>query len=438
MKIRYFIPIICLLIFSCQRDRIPKMEPVDLNLNLSYASEELNGKLELNTAKVTVTNLSTKVRSTYSPQDAAVSIENLKPGNYDIDASITISKEQYTQVTGLETAEDVTFNVSFKKYNLIRSTTLALELVAGTVGDFVIKQVYYAGSDQKNGALYRDQFFEIQNNTDRILYADSLYFGRIYGRQSITTDKEHYQPNGQLDWSKSENMTMGNEANTDYVYLRDLFMIPGDGHTYPIDPGKSIVIAQNALNHKVPFVGNNGVETPIRNPELTVDLSKATFETYFGDIPGKKPFASDINNLDVPNVEVLDYVANDWILDNPGRDGYVIFKRSSREEVLALKNYVVPSLKPPAASEKTYRQLPVSWIMDALEIQPNTASSRLPKKLGPSQDAGFSFVHLGAYSSQAVIRKTEGNNNGVIKLKDTNNSTEDFVFIKANPFGFAN
>ncbi|MNL40789.1 hypothetical protein D3C87_1631620 [compost metagenome] len=76
--------------------------------------------------------------------------------------------------------------------------------------------------------------------------------------------------------------------------------------------------------------------------------------------------------------------------------------------------------------------------MDALEIQPNTAGARLPKKLGPSQDAGFSFVPLGAYSSQAVIRKTEGNNNGVIKLKDTNNSTEDFVFIKANPFGFAN
>ncbi|UZJ63015.1 hypothetical protein OKW96_10720 [Sphingobacterium sp. KU25419] len=151
MKIRYFIPIICLSIFSCQRDRIPKMEPVDLNLNLRYASEELNGQLELNTAKVTVTNLSTKVSSSYSPQDAAVSIENLKPGNYDIDASITISKEKYTQITGLETAEDVTFNVSFKKYNLIRSTTLRLELVAGTVGDFVIKQVYYAGSDQKNG-----------------------------------------------------------------------------------------------------------------------------------------------------------------------------------------------------------------------------------------------------------------------------------------------
>ncbi|UZJ63016.1 DUF4876 domain-containing protein [Sphingobacterium sp. KU25419] len=198
---------------------------------------------------------------------------------------------------------------------------------------------------------------------------------------------------------------MGNEANTDYVYLRDLFMIPGDGHTYPIDPGKSIVIAQNALNHKVPFVGNNGVETPIRDPELTVDLSKATFETYFGDIPGKKPFASDINNLDIPNVEVLDYVGNDWILDNPGRDGYVIFKRSNREEVLALKDYAVPSLKPPAASEKTYKQLPVRWIMDALEIQPNTAGARLPKKLGSSQDAGFSFVPLGAYSSQAVIRK---------------------------------
>lgn len=213
-------------------------------------------------------------------------------------------------------------------------------------------------------------------------------------------------------------------------------MIPGNGKTYPVEPGKSIVIAQNALNHKAPFIGNNGKEVAIKNPDLTVDLSKANFEVYFGDIPGKTPFATDIDNPAVPNVEILDYAGNDWILDNLGRDAYVIFKHANRSDVENLKSYAEPSISVPTSTAKKYRQLPVGWIMDAVEVQPNTKDARIPKKLTASQDAGFTFAPLGGYSSQSVIRKTEKTNNGVRKLKDTNNSTEDFIAIKANPFGF--
>lgn len=439
MNIRFFMLLLSIGLFSCNREREPKMVPVDLQVNISYASADLNGRMDLSAVNIKVTNLSTQVNTTFNPQDAVLHLKDMKLGYYDIDASITISKEEYFRVTGLESDRDVTFNASFKKYNLLRPSTLNMQLISGSTGDFLIKQVYYAGSDSRQGALYRDQFFEIHNNTDRILYADSIYFGRIYGRQSLTTEKEYYQAgNHQLDWSKAVGINIGNVANTDYVYLRDLFMIPGDGKTYPVAPGKSIIIAQNALNHKIPFVGNNGAEVPIRNPELTVDLSQANFETYFGDIPGRLPFATDINNPAVPNVEIIDYTGNDWIMDNPGRDGYVIFKHSNREEIVALKTYFLPTLISPIPGDKTYRQLPNSWIMDAVEIQPNTISGRLPKKLGPSLDAGFSFVTLGSYSSQSIIRKTESDNGGIIKLKDTNNSTEDFVVIKANPFGFAN
>ncbi|MGE8427779.1 MAG: DUF4876 domain-containing protein [Sphingobacterium sp.] len=436
MKTRYLIPFLFLPFISCKKDNTPGVQPLDIKLNLKYASENFNTKLDLSKVIVKITNLATKTSGTYSSSQGVVNLSAIIPGEYDIDASITIPKAQYNSLTGESSIEDVTFNASLKKISLTSSTTLDLELVAGLLGDFVIKQVYYAGSDNKEGAVFRDQFFEVYNNTERVLYADSLYFGRLWGRQSPTSQSDYYQSNGQLDWSKSSGMGGYEPANTDYVYLRDLFMIPGNGKTYPVEPGKSIVIAQNALNHKAPFVGNNGKEVAIKNPDLTVDLSKANFEVYFGDIPGKTPFATDIDNPAVPNVEILDYTGNDWILDNLGRDAYVIFKHGNRSDVENLKSYTEPSISVPTSTAKKYRQLPVGWIMDAVEVQPNTKDARIPKKLTASQDAGITFAPLGGYSSQSVIRKTEKTNNGVRKLKDTNNSTEDFIAIKANPFGF--
>ncbi|WP_333863401.1 DUF4876 domain-containing protein [Sphingobacterium sp.] len=436
MKTRYLIPFLILPFISCKKDNTPSVQPLDVQLNLKYASDDLNTTLDLSKAVVKITNLATKTSSVYSPSQGVVNLVSITPGEYDIDASITIPKDQYNSLTGQASLEDVTFNASLKKISLTNSTSLDLELVAGLLGDFIIKQIYYAGSDNKEGAVFRDQFFEVYNNTDRVLYADSLYFGRLWGRQSMTSGSDYYQPNDQLDWSKSLGMVNADRANAEYVYLRDLFMIPGNGRTYPVEPGKSIVIAQNALNHKAPFVGNNGKEVSIKNPDLTVDLSIANFEVYYGDIPGKTPFATDIDNPAVPNVEILDYTGNDWILDNLGRDGYVIFKKSDRSSVENLKSYNEPSVSVPTSTAKKYRQLPVDWIMDAVEVQPNTKDARIPKKLTASLDAGFTFAPLGGYSSQSVIRRTEKTTNGVRKLRDTNNSTADFMVIKANPFGF--
>jgi len=69
-------------------------------------------------------------------------------------------------------------------------------------------------------------------------------------------------------------------------------------------------------------------------------------------------------------------------------------------------------------------------------VQPNIPTSRIPKKLNFALDAGFTFVSEGGYSSQAVIRKTLRKVGDRRILKDSNNSTEDFMVIKANPRGF--
>ena len=411
----------------------------DIKVQLSFADKQNEGKLPISDIKLTLLNLQNNATTTLTNLNALTSIDNLTPGNYDISATVTYSREDYLKFTGEDPGSAISFNYAFKNRLLNKNEILDLSLIAGSLGDFVIKQIYYAGSDTKEGAVFRDQFIEIYNNTDQVLYADSLYIARFYGRQSMTTKNNYFQANEQYDWSKSEGMLAGLSAtaNSNYAYARELVMIPGNGKTYPVQPGKSIVVAQTALNHKAPFTGSNGKEVTILNPSLTVDLSKADFEAYYANLPNINPLPSDIDNPNVPNLDVLETSGRDMIFDNPGRDAFGIFKGKTREEVKALGRYAEPTIASPSASAKRYVQIPTAWLMDAVEIQPNVPTSRLPKKLWTAQDAGFTFAQDGSYSSQSVIRKTAYTSNGRKVLKDTNNSSEDFVSIKANPGGFA-
>src|SRR5690606_17804106 len=126
----------------------------------------------------------------------------------------------------------------------------------------------------------------------------------------------------------------------------------------------------------------------------------------------------------------------DWLLDNPGRDAYVIFRAEEGLDVSQLPMYYAPLLAEPGANADQYIQLPVSAVMDALDVQPTPTEDRIPKKLQPVQDAGYNFVTGGSYSSQALMRKVKETVGGRRVLQDSNNSSADFVSIKANPRGF--
>ncbi|MGO1788503.1 MAG: DUF4876 domain-containing protein [Sphingobacterium sp.] len=422
---------------SCSKDE-PENFTSKLQLEVSYADEAYNEPFAETSVTVRLTNLLYGSTSENEYPLGSILIENLVAGSYDVEISSSFSKEEFRTLTGEELlSESIIFNASAKNVSVQEDASHEMKLVAGRSGGFVIKQIYYAGSDGRDGAAFRDQFFEIYNNTDEVLYADSLYFGRLWGRANPNDDQHHFQSNGQLDWSKSKDMSDTEGANSKYVYARDLFMIPGSGQDHPVQPGESVIIAQNALNHKVPFTGTNGKEISVRNPELTIDLSGADFETFFGDIPGVNPLASDVDNQDVPNVEVLLNQGRDWILDNPGRDSYFIFNGQDREAVTTLPDYYAPSLTAPGNNASKYKQLPIDWILDGVEVQPNVSADQIPKKLDANIDAGYIHVTDGSYSSQAVIRKTSGMSSGRKVLQDSNNSRNDFTVIKANPRGFA-
>ena len=441
MKNYFYLLLACLLFAACKKDKQTDIQPVNVQVKVAYALQSSDYTLPLNKIKVRFTNVSTKsIREFDVPENGQLLVSQLSPGNYDIDATGVISAADYSRITSVPVEKEVTFNAALKNKQISVgfSETLNLQLTSGFTGDWVIKQVYFAGSDRVNGALYRDQFIEFYNNSDKVHYADSLYFAETVGVVSTSNPGNTYylSASGQMDWTKSLNMPASVDANNDYIYARAFLMIPGTGKQYPVQPGKSIVVAQTALNHKAPFTGVDGKTVTVLDPSLTVDLSGADFEAYYAPLLAK-PLASDIDNPNVPNLEVLSYFGTDMIFDNPGRYSYALIKVDGSQKPKDWPQYNYPTKSAPSSSAAKYYQIPLKYVIDAVEVQPLEASDRIPKKYGAALDAGFTYVPKGSYTSQSIVRKTDKTVNGRVILKDTNNSTEDFTFFDvATPRGF--
>lgn len=438
----YLFILTCLIgLSACKKEESTSIKPVDVNIAINYNLNSNDYTLPLNKVKLKLTNINSKISRDFDvPASGILTINQLSPGFYDIDASVTISASEYSSLTKIPVEKEVTFNASIKNKQITVgfSEAINLTLSTGFTGDWVIKQVYYAGSDRINGALYRDQFIEFHNNSDKLLYADGLMFAETVGLVSKNSANTYYLSGTteQMDWSKSLNMPGNIDANNDYIYARALLQIPGSGNQYPVEPGKSIVIAQTAINHKSPFLGNDGKSVSVIDPSLTVDLSQADFEAYYAPFLAR-PLASDIDNPNVPNLSVISYFGTDMLFDNPGRYSYALIKVDAEIDPKNFAQYPYPTKAIPSSTATKYYQIPNKYVLDAVEVQPVEADDRIPKKYNATLDAGFTYVPKGAYTSQSIIRKVDKTVNGRVILKDTNNSTVDFTFLEiANPKGF--
>lgn len=427
-----FIILFGLIIQSCSNDdnENEALKPVDFSVSLKY--EAAFNSLNVKKASITIVNTETANKYTVESDESGVALfKQILPGTYSITATKVIQSAEFTETFGYNPTEvEINFNGSASSI-IVNATAIAtsIEMKTSKVGDFVIKQIYYGGSDTKKGAVFRDQFIEIYNNSNTVQYADGLYMAQLTG-STTTTVAAYSLPNGQFDWSKSEGMTLAN-ANTDYVYALNIIKVPGNGTQYPVQPGKSIVIAQNAINHKANYIDNNGKAVSIVSPELTVDLSTADFESFLGTYSGDT-YQYDIQNPAVPDVNIAYWgnSNNDMIFDSLGRHGYTIFKMTDAE-FAALKKY-----KNPKGDASLSLQIPVSVLIDGVDTTRDLGSLLVPKKLPSQIDGGNTYIPSGAYSSKSVIRKTKTTIAGRIVLQDTNNSTNDFVEITANPRGF--
>lgn len=441
-KLLHCIVIIALLLQGCKKEN-DLVEAVNLVYQLEVDTEVVTFPVPFEKANVVLVNKTNNEKySTQATANGTATFETITPGTYAINVSLVIPAAEVTRLSGIPTEEDFHLNYSADNLVYYSTTKAAIPLVSSKpLGGFVIKQVYYGGSHTTRGAGVRDVFYEIYNNSNGVLYADSLCFGIVYGKTNNNTG-EYLQPNLQFDWSKSLNMSAVGNPNTDYVYAKAIFMIPsnGRGDAHPIQPGQSIVVAGTAIDHTKPYTLNSDKVQDIQDATLTVDLSKADFEVYLYPYeqkiqPGRAKFASDIDNPSVPDVEVLfAHGMRDLVFNPQGKDSYVLFKAPATDDPNLFPRYAEPTDR--ILSDKTvlYPQIPVKYIVDAVEVSSVIEKDKTPRRLPLPFDAGSTSVVGGPYSSQSIVRKTKKNNAGRRILEDTNNSAYDFGYLsKANP-----
>lgn len=277
--------------------------------------------------------------------------------------------------------------------------------------DFVFAELSTAGTQTPQGKNYiGDTYFVLYNNTADTLYADGVVLleSKLKNSQKFESLTPDFIPD-----------CFGADA---------IYRIPGSGREHPVAPGGTVLIADNAQDHRV---ANSN----------SYDLSSADFEWYD---QSSSATVTDIDNPDVPNMDkVYCYTATIW---TPNRQGNTSFALARFPEGLTdsafLTDYrqaydyrLITSAGTFDMSNACYI-VPNEWILDCVNTCPRTAYQWLV--VSADLDAGRSYVgEIGsdpARFGKCVRRRfleEDGKRvllpNGRPQLQDWNNSTLDML-----------
>ncbi|MBR3727314.1 MAG: DUF4876 domain-containing protein [Prevotella sp.] len=351
----------------------------------------------LNSFEGTATNVQTgRVTTLPMPvktgDDYVITIPELEAGAYNIAAKGNISFLK-DGVAGKTDFEVVSNGVSLSE------TVNALKLAVNSFqaeGGFVISEIFFTGTTTPEGNQYSggDAYIVISNNSDVTLYADSI---AVLESEFLTTTKRDYTPD-----------VMNEAFSTDAVY-----MIPGNGKSVAVEPGKSLVLAINAINHKE------------ANPN-SIDLTGADFE-FFDESSNPRFTDPDgpATNLD----KWYCYTATVYGFHNRGFRSMAIARMQTSKENW-LENYAYTAAYTWTFNEYSFDRtvdtykVPNAWILDAVNLSVESEFQWIVTS--PALDAGWTYCGKvdkdQTRYNKAVIRKKDADG----KYIDTNNSTNDF------------
>jgi hypothetical protein len=334
-------------------------------------------------------DVTVKALNTVTAIEKTVQTDNV--GN----ATFLLEAGTYT-FSATQTTDEFVFN-GITANQTVNATSLAfvVDLVAASrKGGLVIKEIYYTGSlTPASGSYYSDQFVEIYNNSDSVIYLDNLCLSVM-------------DPNS----SATENVWAAQTSKLPMTF--HTWTWAGNGTSHPLQPRTSVVVAQDGFNHKSDAAGN---------PNSPVDLGNAHYETYVE----AQPTIKDVDYAGVPNLTLVyttTTTSNDWLMPVFG-PALVIFRLPIAYTTYASNpdNFMT---KPGSTASTEYLMIDPSYVIDAVEcvrVEEDKRFKRVPVAL----DAGMVWCN-GTYTSQSVRRKVEKIIDGKVYYKDTNNSSEDF------------
>ncbi len=379
--------LLAIAISSCKDDPDPVYElSVTVNYPEAYNSTEAEG------VWVTATETSTgRADSAQTDASGIALIGKLPAGIYNVSAALQLSAAEAGAETGIE--EEIYLSAVQNNVSVLNDAQLTLQLAGASLGGLVFKEVYYTGSRTPEDKRYfSDQYYEIYNNSTDVIYADGLCLGVVNA------------------WNRTPNISPWLEEYPTKQAIESFWYVPGSGEENPINPGESLIIAQDGINHQTDTLGN---------PLSPVDMSGADFEVFVVRDDNK-----DLDAPAVPNMEFgyATFLGFDWLTSVFGC-GYVLFRIEGDVDAYVESH---KALKPGSESDREYVLIDNDMIVDAFQAYVDDSETGMPK-LHPVNDAGFTFDPNGTYTGKCVRRKVKAVIDGRKVYQDTNNSTNDFL-----------
>lgn len=337
-------------------------------MQILFGSDKVRG------AEVTLkSNLLGDEYNLTSDTNGVVKINGIISDKYIITITRIMSRGEMEIISGT-TATNV--RLVNKKTRILELTAVSpanidLELDMAVGGSPIIISEIYACGPQGSGLYYHDKYVEVFNQSDSVLYLDKMMIAIVYTNSNTGL---HYRD------------------DPEYIHSKSIWIFPGTGKDYPIQPGQFVLCAEDAIDHRL-------------NAPNSVDLSQADFEFYKDDAP-------DIDNPAIPNmIKIYQTSGNDWLIG--GETGALVLSNFSADSLLPFDDQFL---------------IPYRSVFDGVEYKADP--TKLDKKiLNEGIDAG-SAGGIQFYTGKSMERILISDNNRKI-LKDENNSSVDFMIINA-------
>lgn len=414
--------LLCILtLAACSGEDGPSIDttPTDITLILETPDEYREVDAKLTDLSVKLTDINTHKETSFTDlaasENATVKLPGVAGGYYKVELT---GKLNYRNHDLLQKSVDViAYNEGVVLTREYANLSMKIQAVSQPDPDpedvaykgFVLAEIFCAGTANKQGNYYyADKYFVIYNNTDHVLYADSLV---IAESDFMTTMKQEYTP----------------DIMDTHMAVAAIYMIPGNGRDVPVQPGGKLLLVDNAVNHTV------------ANPN-SWDLTTADYEWYD---ESTDPKYSDIDNPNVTDLErIYSRTRTMWSPHTQGFKSYALARMHTSTE-LFLSDYMydysyhlVGQTGEADMTGDSYKLLN-SWILDAVNVSVPSMYQWIVTS--PTLDRGYTYcAEFGWDDSRygkSMRRKVASMDGNRAILQDTNNSTNDFEpRVAADPF----
>lgn len=370
---------------------------VKVNAITGFVDAEGNGQIDPNFKpaglNVRFVNYEEDAVIETTTDDNGIAVAEITPGNYTISVTGSVEFEGATYYLN-GALQNKALMTDITPEQAAASKDFAMSIRPSQVGSLCFREIFYCGSP---GYYFRNQFYEIYNNGDQVYYLDHLCFAQLHPNVATTSLPEWPAEDGQ----------------NNFVYGYVVWQFPGTGQDYPLYPGESVIIAQEAADHTKNQGGTGEY--------ALMDNSKVEFEAWSGN-PQR-------DNPDVPNLKYVYWSGRvntlQWLTSVFG-SAFCLYQPGralSYEDTSYWK--LGETTQHPVGSSTEYARIPAEQILDGVELIPTSTALNM-KRIPGFVDAGAASVEA-AYVNKSVCRKVIGyRDDGSPIYQDTNDSSADF------------